>query len=232
VAGSSGFCQNKYSGYIDGNRLLEVMNRCNLTERDLARSGGVSEQTVRNYLSSTAAKPRKANSRIYSRICDALGIEVEELMLPFQDSIPGGTSAEQLDSRLIGNSSGFKSLEGNWHVSSEFSDPSSAAVTASTRTFFQGRVTVRQLAVRIEIRGSDPRFDLFAKGSLLENGRWLRMTLWAEGPKAVHYGQALLNYSDCGGRLEGTYQGREAYCETSTMLIGKFSMKRQPIAAK
>jgi hypothetical protein len=227
-------CEGKFSGFISGHRLLEVLNRRQLDERRLAQLAGTSEQTIRNYISSCPERPRKANSKIFMRICNVLGLEPEDLMLPFQDSLPlSGLTCEPRDDWFIGKSDQVRSVEGAWQASGEKIEISSSDLMYASIIPWNGPVLIRQLGSRVEGRGADSvANNLFAKGTLLEGGQWLRISLWVRTRTAGQYGNALLRYSDCGTRMEGLYHGRDADVSDEHIVVAKLLLKRQAVAPK
>ncbi|MCA9259837.1 MAG: helix-turn-helix transcriptional regulator [Planctomycetales bacterium] len=67
---------------VCGEKLLQLMLANELDEITLARQAKVSEQTIRNYLSSTQGKPRKVDRAKLRAVAAALDCRLEELLIP------------------------------------------------------------------------------------------------------------------------------------------------------
>jgi len=199
-----------------------------LDESRLSSLAGVSEQTIRNYLRSTEQSPWIASSQVVQRVSKALKIEANCLKVEIQAADPPATEEELItDMRFMANPTNVRTVAGKWNASSvDLEIP--GVITYQRKTDWHAVIEIRQNGNQIEAVGEDKDGDgIFAKGSLYENGNWLRFNYWVDNTRLRQYGAAMVEYKGDGRTIEGIFVGRDGPHESSMgLVVSKITLNR------
>lgn len=219
--------------YVCGERLLARMTELGFDEAKLALKAGVSEQTVRNYLSSTASQPWNANSKSYERVCAALKLESASLRLEMtRPNTPNYDHAMLADQRFLGDPDTVRSIVGSWHAQSvDLEIP--GYLSYKSPIPWHGQIVIEQFGNQFEAHGEDKDGDgVFACGVLMEDGNWLRFDYWIDNTMLREYGTAMVEYKGDGKTIEGIFMGRDAGHSNIGLVVAKLTLTRVDVVAR
>lgn len=213
--------------YINGAKLLDAMLDANLNEKQLARKANVSEQTIRNYQASSKENPRSVRSEVFFRVCDALKLRIEECQLHIENPLtPHEEYGVLADRRFLADAQNVRSIAGNWHAQSiDLEVP--GVITYKEPIPWNAELSVKQFGNRFEAIGKDKDEDgVYACGTLLENGNWIRFDYWIDNLLLRQYGTALVEYHGCGQVIQGLFLGRDSGHSSNGMVLAQLTLTR------
>lgn len=213
---------------ICGNRLLAKMNEMNYTEARLASAAEVSEQTIRNYLTSTANKPWPAKRDQLNRVMKALGAEPEDVQVEVLVPDPPESDRKLLaEMRFLANPKTVRDVGGKWNaVSQDLQIP--GVLTYQRTSEWHGILEVKQQGNHFEAEGEDKDSDaIYASGALFEDGNWLRFHYLIDNARLREYGTAMAMFKGDGKTIEGIFIGRDGPHESSLgLVVSRFVLTR------
>ena len=213
--------------YVSGERLLVRMTELGLEEASLASKANVSEQTIRNYLSSTLNQPWTANSKSYERVCVALEVDPTDLRLEMvPPASPNHDRAVLADQRFLGDPQTVRSIAGHWNASSiDLEIP--GFVSYKNPIPWHGQVLIEQFGNRFDASGVDKDGDdVIASGVLLEDGNFMRFDYWIDNSALRQYGTSMVEFKGDGRTIEGIFVGRDAGHSNIGLVIAKLTLTR------
>ncbi len=213
--------------FVDGIQLEKAMLASNLTEKQLARKAGVSEQTIRNYLNSTPAKPWPAKSIQFQTVCGILRIDHVDAQIERDEPLtPNQEIGVFADLRFLGDPKTVRRMDGRWRAENiDVEIPGVVSYTAPTP--WSAELTIQQFGNRCDATGIDKDDDgVFACGSLLEDGNWILFKYWIDNPSMRSYGTAMVEYKGCGRKMEGLVMGRDHGHSSTGMAVAKLTLTR------
>jgi len=213
---------------VDGDALMTAMNARQLDEATLARKAGVSEQTIRNYLNSTAARPWAASPASIAKVCSPLGIEAEDIEIEVLAPTAPDTDRELVaDMRFLADPENVRRIDGRWKaVSIDLEIPE--FVTYQQTTEWEAELVVTQAGSDFEAKGEDMDGDgVYACGRLFEGGSWIRFNYWIENPRLRQYGVSMVEFKGDGNTIEGLFVGRDGPHDSNKgMVVSKITLTR------
>ena len=213
--------------YVNGHRLCELLCKADLGEAELAEKLAFSEQTIRNYLTSTPDLPWKASLKKVHQLATEFKVDVRELTLdiatPPADSL--SRAIEAADHRFMGDPEKCRSIAGIWDC--ESADIPIPGQLDYTHTIpWSARAEIIQTGSFFLAKGIDKDEDVvLARGTLLETGNIVRFAYWIEHPRKREYGSGLLVLNGAGNLMEGFFLGRDAGQSSKGLLLAKIVFK-------
>lgn len=212
---------------VCGQTLLTRMTQKCFDESQLARAAGVSEQTVRNYVSSSQESPWPADARSFQKVCKAIGALPEELQLALAASQTlEPQRAIVADQRFLGDPEKVRNIAGKWLATSEDLEVP-GYLTYRQPIPWHGTITIEQHGNQFEAYGEDKDGDgVLATGVLLECGNFLRFNYWIDNPMLREYGTAMVEYKGDGKTMEGIFLGRDAGHSSIGLVLARITLLR------
>ena len=212
---------------VCGESLLKRMTQKSFDEAQLARAAGVSEQTVRNYVSSSRQNPWHADARSFKKVCKAIEALPEELQLVFR-ATPSLERQRAIvaDQRFLGDPETVRNIAGKWQATSEDLEVP-GYLTYRQPIPWHGTITIEQNGYQFDAFGEDKDGDgVFARGVLLEDGNWLRFDYWIDNSMLREYGTAMVEYRGDGKTMEGIFLGRDAGHSSIGLVLARITLER------
>ena len=221
--------------FVLGDVLMTAMTERDMTVSQLATRARVAEQTVRNYLNSTKNSPWPVDLKKLRQVCEVLKLDVDaassEQKAPTTPHESAGDAAD-LRFRFVGNPETARSIQGVWDASSiDVEVP--GVVTYTDPSPWAGRIEIRQYGNRFEAAGRDMDDDgVFAVGTLLEDGNWVRFEYWIDNDHLREYGTAMVEHKGCGKEMEGVFIGRDHGHSSNGIVVAHLTLKRDREASE
>lgn len=213
--------------YVLGEQLLRCIQEAGLTEEQLAQRACVSPQTVRNYQGSGPDAPWAFKEDKLAAICRVLKCDPETMKgVTTRPKMAVDADVELADLRFSGNPDTVRSITGKWRAESiDITIPDFITYTAAVP--WHADLEIRQAGNRFEAHGNDKDDDgVFARGTLLESGNWIRFTYWIDNERLREYGTAMVEYKGCGRKMEGLFMGRDCGNSSIGMVVARLTLTR------